>query len=230
LDNHYVAWRSALDHIAAKALWLRPGTKESMAQLAESLPSFLIRGKYKFTYDCFSPRILQWRNSLAHFVAAPDLRFLEIGSFEGHSACWLLDNILTHSSSHLVCIDTFKSERAESHFDMNISLTGASHRVTKRIGPSEDELVKLEKNSFDFIYVDGSHEQVSVLQDEVLAWRLLKIGGIMILDDYEMSKDPVAKFLYSNEHPDVGIDAFLDVFKDKYNLIHKGYQVIIQKL
>src|SRR5260221_7918568 len=148
LVNHYVAWRDALEHIAARALWLKPEAKKSLAQLVESLPSFFTAGKYKITYDCFSSRVPQWRNSLAYLAGMPNLRFLEIGSFEGYSACWLLDNILTHNSSHLVCIDIFQNERAVSLFDMNIALTGASHRVTKRIGLSEDELAKFEKNRF----------------------------------------------------------------------------------
>jgi hypothetical protein len=230
LDNHYVAWRSFMDRVAKEAYWLLPETKKSLAQLVESLPSFLMRGRYKITYDCFSSRIPQWKRDLAHFAGAPNLRFLEIGSFEGHSAGWLIDNILTHNSAQLVCVDIFENKRAESLYDLNISLSGASHRVTKRVGSSEDELAKLEKNSFDFIYVDGCHEQVSVLQDGVLAWRLLKSGGIMIFDDYQLAEDPLLNLIYSDEHPEVAIDAFLTVLAGRYRLIHKGYQITIQKL
>ena len=36
---------------------------------------------------------------------------------------------------------------------------------------------------YDIIYIDGSHEARDVLEDAVLAYRLLKIGGLLIFDD-----------------------------------------------
>jgi Methyltransferase domain len=118
-----------------------------------------MREKYEITYDCFSSRIPQWRRDLAHFAGAPNIKYLEIGYFEGYSVCWLLDNILTNNSSRLVCIDIFDNGQAERLYDLNISRSGASCRVVKLKGLSEDELVSLEKGSFDFIYVDGCHKQ-----------------------------------------------------------------------
>jgi predicted O-methyltransferase YrrM len=230
LDNHHVRWRSILEYVAKVAVWLTPGTRQAIAQLAALLPSILIRGKYEITFDCFSPRIPQWRRDLAHFVDASSIKCLEIGSFEGYSGCWLLDNILTHNSSCLVCIDKFDNEHTERLYDLNIQRSGASHRVVKLKGLSEDELVNLEKSSFDFIYVDGCHEQAAVLQDGVLAWRLLKPGGIMTFDDYRLADDPLFKLVYDEERPEIGIDAFLTVFDKRYRLVHSGYQVTVQKL
>ena len=37
------------------------------------------------------------------------------------------------------------------------------------------------------IYVDGSHVPQDVLTDAVMAWKLLKQGGIMILDGEHVS-------------------------------------------
>lgn len=37
--------------------------------------------------------------------------------------------------------------------------------------------------NFDIIFIDGSHEYESVLMDITLFWKILKKGGIMILDD-----------------------------------------------
>ena len=49
---------------------------------------------------------------------------LEIGSFEGRSAIWLLENILTHSNSHLTCVDTFEGsmEHSDTHKHELLSL------------------------------------------------------------------------------------------------------------
>src|SRR3989344_8187879 len=139
----------------------------------ETLPPFLT--------DWFSKQIPVWENHLAHLKGKPDLRFLEIGSFEGRSACWLLKNILTHASAKLTCIDPFPVIGAETirkyaqahewqikepypecidierRFDANIAATGAAHKVIKRKGVSQETLRELPLHSFDVIYVDGSH-------------------------------------------------------------------------
>ena len=39
-------------------------------------------------------------------------------------------------------------------------------------------------NNFDLIYIDASHYAPDVLSDAVLAFKLLKPGGILIFDDY----------------------------------------------
>jgi len=40
------------------------------------------------------------------------------------------------------------------------------------------------KEVFDFMYIDGSHKCIDVYNDCVLAWRILRKGGLMVLDDY----------------------------------------------
>lgn len=40
------------------------------------------------------------------------------------------------------------------------------------------------ENKFDFIYVDGLHLSQDVLYDALLSFDLLKVGGILIFDDY----------------------------------------------
>jgi len=46
----------------------------------------------------------------------------------------------------------------------------------------------LRENSYqpkyNLIYIDGNHEPEAVLEDAVLAWRLLQPNGVMIFDDY----------------------------------------------
>ena len=62
---------------------------------------------YKFTTDWFIENLPIWERYLIHLANQPEINVLEIGSWEGMSACWLLDNILTHDSSRITCIDTF---------------------------------------------------------------------------------------------------------------------------
>ena len=36
---------------------------------------------------------------------------------------------------------------------------------------------------FDFIYVDGSHKCLDCYGDMILAWQLLRKGGVLAVDD-----------------------------------------------
>jgi len=51
-------------------------------------------------------------------------------------------------------------------------------------GYSHAEIPKFEDSFFDIIYIDGNHEPEYVLEDAVLSFRKLKIGGYLIFDDY----------------------------------------------
>ena len=114
-------------------------------------------------------------------------RALEIGSFEGASAIWLLDMF---PEAKITCIDTFSpgfddvTGEYEQRFDRNMAEYGS--RVTKLKGRSQDVLKTFSKRSrFDFIYIDGHHSYEAVKEDIALAYPLLASGGIMILDDYD---------------------------------------------
>lgn len=73
---------------------------------------------YKFTTDWFIENLPTWEQYLIHLANQPEINVLEIGSWEGMSACWLLDNILTHESSRITCIDTF-----EEALNTNLNMT-----------------------------------------------------------------------------------------------------------
>jgi tetratricopeptide (TPR) repeat protein len=179
-----------------------------------------VENGYQFTQDWFSHNTLTWEQHLQPLLHRDDLHALEIGSYQGMSACWLLDRILTHPSARLTCIDpNFQAE-----FAANIAKTGASHKVTRLVGNSHDLLSHLNPNTYDVIYIDGCHLADHVYLDAVLCWPLLKAGGIAIFDDYEW-QDPN----YPGQDPKLGIDKFLIEFHDPLEILHKAYQVIIRK-
>ncbi len=197
-----------------------------------------------FTGDWFSGNIPVWEKTLAHFKGKPDLHFLEIGSYEGRSACWLLTSVLTHETCRLTCIDIFhlcdesveistrlklpmsKGEDCEKRFDHNIRALRAEHKVTKLKGRSDELLYTLPLSSFDCIYIDGSHTSKAVLTDAVLSWGLLKKNGILIFDDYGWDCFPEAPL----KNPRIALDAFLEIFAGNYELIERGWQVIVRKV
>lgn len=57
--------------------------------------------------DWFSRNLRYWEKHLLPYKDKHNLNFLEIGSFEGRAAVWLLDHILTHQTTRLTCVDAF---------------------------------------------------------------------------------------------------------------------------
>lgn len=195
-----------------------------------------------FATDWFSNNIPIWERILSPLRGKPGVQFLEIGSWEGRSACWLLEHVITDPASMLTCIDTFALSPAqrtaishtitplpldfdpEKRFEENIRAIGAEDRVITLKGESQDILRALPTAYYDGIYIDGSHASADVLTDAVLSWGLLKQGGILIFDDYNLSLSPDPLL-----HPKIAIDAFLENFSGRYELLEKGWQVILRK-
>lgn len=198
----------------------------------------------QFSGDWFSLNIPRWTDVLKPITGKPDIHALEIGSFEGRSACWLLQNVLTDPTSSLTCIDLFAmpdqddldaldttlfspdsiTPASEETFRHNIRAIGADDRVHVFKGSSRMILPTLEMDHFDLIYIDASHLARNVLADGVGSWPLLKRGGLLIFDDYglHMYKDPA-------DEPKAGIDAFLSLFEHQLDIEHRGYQLMVRK-
>ena len=178
-----------------------------------------------YSVDWFSRNIPQWEKLFQSIAHKPGLRMVEVGTYEGRSACWLLEHVLTHPSSQLVCIDTFELlPAAEEVFRKNIRDMGAEDRIVLRKENSTDALRNLPAQSFDAVYIDGSHEAADVLSDGVHAWALLKTGGLLIFDDYSESF-----FEDAIHEPSRAIDAFLYANAAAYDLVERKYQVVLRK-
>lgn len=178
-----------------------------------------------FTSDWVSNKAEKWKELLAHLIGKPNLRFLEIGSYEGRSACWWCENVLTHPTSKLICIDPWtKHPEREKRFDQNTKRFGK--KVDKRKGFSRSLLPKIPDNSLDAAYVDGCHEAGPALLDGILTLHKLKVGGLMIFDDYEHPGGGLEKLVHL---PREGIDAFLRLYDYRINVLHRGWQVVVQR-
>ncbi|KAF8530790.1 nucleotide-diphospho-sugar transferase [Gautieria morchelliformis] len=200
---------------------------------------------YNFTpsQDWFTHNIPTWEPLIESLLSslAPGRapRALEVGSWEGRSAVYLLSKLCSSPASLLVCIDHFDLLRTvagrERHARVlhNLRLTGSPFRLIDEFSvPGLMTLLQEEVTSppssagFDFVYIDGSHEADDTFLDAELAWRLARPGALFILDDYEWDKEPFP----SIHHPARGIDTFLELHAGQFNLLHKGYQVILRKI
>ena len=172
-------------------------------------------------------------------------RILEIGSFEGASTCYMLQK--TAGDTEIHCVDTWEGgiehdtvdmNSVEQRFDRNVAV--ATSRAVGRVnlvkhkGFSDLMLARLlaegKRNYFDWIYVDGSHQAPDVLFDAVASFRLLRVGGMLVFDDYlwaenlPTGKDPI-------RCPKPAIDAFTNLYCRKLQLLSAPlYQLYAIKL
>ncbi len=197
---------------------------------------------YEFTQDWFKYGENLWPHLIQYLPQHGDSRrLLEVGSFEGRSTVWLIENMMK-SGDQLLCIDTWAGgeEHAqvnmgavEQRFDRNIEKA-----LAKCPGRSVDKIrdtstyglahqmrwIPAPQKMFDFIYIDGSHQAPDVLCDAVMAWRVLRDGGVMVFDDY-MWGDPRMPL----HRPKIAIDAFMNIFAGEMIVLHIGGQVAIKK-
>ena len=211
-----------------------------------------------FSTEWFVANIPHWERWLGPLRGRAGLRALEIGSFEGRAAVWLLENILTDPSSSIDCIDLFRPNGvyADFHerFRANTAPWGA--RVREHAGPSFEMLPRMQ-GPFDIVYVDGWHTAWGTLSDGVMSWPLLKVGGVMIFDDYlwlppdhqplprpsglarklahwrgsHWRRDATAAAIarIPAATPKLGIDSLLAALDGHYELIGKDYQLAVRK-
>jgi len=197
--------------------------------------------EYQFTKDWFNWAPEIW-NQLTLMLSgtATNRQFLEIGSFEGRSSIWIAENMMQENDI-LRCIDTWEGGEEHGEEDMGgvedrfrHNLIVATKKLPRRRifqlkGTSTKKLAELQShpsgNSFDFIYIDGSHIAKDVLTDACMAWPLLKPKGLMVFDDYLWT--PNARDIL--HRPKAAIDAFINLFAEEVEIVHIGYQLIVRK-
>lgn len=164
-----------------------------------------------------------------------NMEALEIGSWEGLSSHFLLTSL---PKAHLTCVDTW--EGADEHKDGTAATAEVLSRIEstfdQNLAPYKDRLTKykgtsfsfFEKNPhrevFDFIYVDGSHHCDDVIIDAVKCFEMLKVGGVMVFDDYFWRHYPDAI-----DNPAAAINLFLRLKKGRFKIVRMYYQIIIEK-
>jgi predicted O-methyltransferase YrrM len=199
-----------------------------------------------FSQDWFSRSIPCWDLILKQMRQNhEDLKVLDIGVFEGRSTCWLLQNHCHTKASKITVIDTFTGgvehqkmdlKGLRGVFEQNIGCVESHAEVEILEGDSLKELAGLvasgrEDPGYDFISVDASHQATDVLADCTLAFRLLRQGGVMALDDYLWSAERPGTENPLND-PKIAIDAFTTIFRRKIRIIPNLplYQLYLQKL
>jgi hypothetical protein len=196
---------------------------------------------YQFTQDWWSGT---GQNSMQRILPSLPGRqlFCEVGSYEGRSMAWLVEHGLEDGGA-LHCIDVWglvgpDSEHANTDMQSVEARFAHNMREAKRNFPKRsvtrhknfsltaltDLAARHGFNCFDFVYVDGSHTAADTLLDAAHAWCLLKMGGVLLFDDYAWLHHESA-----HGRPAKAIDAFIDVMALESEVIFKDYQVAVRK-
>jgi predicted O-methyltransferase YrrM len=196
--------------------------------------AILQKRSVSYTVNWFNPEDF---NILEKYKNKSNVNFLEIGAFEGMGTNYFIDNFLTGDNSFITCIDPWIKYSESTVTKMNewdnlinentynIFINNTNYNKKKLIikrGLSSDILPKLEK-IYDFIYIDGDHSEQAVWLDAIYSFKILRINGIIIFDDYEWNS--------GDKSPKKAIDKFLDEYKSYIKVILKNSQhVVIQKI
>ena len=186
--------------------------------------------QYDFSEDMFTLNIPVWEKVLEQFKGKANMNYLEVGTYEGGSVIWMLENILTDPTAKMTAIDIFQGPYKDKYF-ANIELSGLSNKVTTITNYSQLALRDLPLESFDIIYIDGSHAKNDVLEDAVLSWRLLREGGLLIFDDYRYVQCYRDENISGNSaFPKIAIDLFVQCFDKQFEVVHNASQLILRRI
>ncbi len=182
----------------------------------------------KTTTDYFSINAFYWNKILKKNFKK--FSYLEIGSWEGNSALYILKN---HSTSNVVCVDLW--DKAEKFKDLNKknfsnfieNLKNFKDRYSYHKMKSDD-FFKINNTFFDVIYVDGWHGTTQVSNDILNSWNFLNKHGILICDDYFYGD------IYNNSESDIpapAINKFIKKNQKRLKIVCvNNTQIFIQKI
>lgn len=193
---------------------------------------------YVFSLDYFSGFIGEWQSWFHTWIRQAPLDVVLAGVSQGGTALWLLDQVIAPRGGTLTCIDSWKGtaghalldqqltaagQTLEHLFDANLNRSGHGQhpgRVRKRSGPVLEHLATEPAASADLVWLQAGGDSAEQIQRAVLAHRLLRPRGCLVLDDFRPQQAP------ESAH---AADFFLAAFRDQYRLLARGKQLLLQR-
>mgnify|MGYP001334998310 CR=1 FL=1 len=173
-------------------------------------------------FDIFSFFLPQDKNS--------KFNYLEVGCFEGLSSFFVLSEYKAVDATLLDIWDmpnpnsktlSHNFHSIENTFDDNLS----RFNFTKIKDDSVVAMRKLFKQnkSFDFIYIDGSHNGEDILSDAIEAFKILKKEGLIFFDDFLQHDKNRALQSYE------GIEKFLTLYSNYLKIEYFQNNLVVRK-
>lgn len=199
------------------------------------------KGMYNWTNDLpeghktyFLQAIDYFNNNYAKFKNGK-IKVLEVGTYAGISLINIVKSIPNsigfgvdkwENYDEINLLNNIDELEVESSFYKNIITEGLEDRIKGIKGDSGEILFQMmmDKEDFDFIYIDGSHLSFDCYSDLIISWRLLNKGGLLAIDDYLYNH---GDFINS---PFEGVNHFLKKYKNEITILHKDYRIFLQKI
>ncbi len=175
--------------------------------------------KKKVSLDYFSINTFYW--NLIIKKKFEEFSYLEIGSWEGSSATYILKNFKTKNVYCVDIWDKFEDEYKKDHskrfenFKSNMEEFKNRYSFFKN---TSDEFFEKNNKKFDIIYIDGWHEAPQVYKDINNSWNSLNTNGIIICDDYFYGDINIRNHL-NNNLPAKAINKFITEKKKELKII-----------
>jgi len=159
------------------------------------------------------------------------IKYLEIGTFYGANLISVINMYGQHKDSIHYCIDPwidydgypeYKGEQDKIYNMFLKNIEPYKNKVVIKRGYSHEQILTIQDNYLDIVYIDGNRQPEYVLEDAVLSFRKLKKFGYMIFDDYGWGGPDLTQR---------GIDAFLHGYKSRIKVLGLiNSQVFIQRI
>jgi hypothetical protein len=140
-----------------------------------------------------------FRKSASEFTTRFDdfkgkpITYVEIGVWDGASAVWVCENVLTHKQSRGIGIDPYEAVGRRKQDNMDDVRASAAKHLSPF--PNWQWMIEDSKSALrtwlepiDILYIDGLHQAHLAMQDFVLAFPFLTEGALVIFDDYGIGR------------------------------------------
>lgn len=160
-----------------------------------------------------------------------NFNYLEIGSFEGMSALFVLN---FWENSKVTCVDTWEMsddksqilnydfKTIEEKFDLN--LKKYSFQKIKSLSKNALNGLKAKNLFFDYIYIDGSHNGIDILNDANISFEILNTNGIIIFDDINNIYNSI------NMQPHEAFEKFYYTNRKRIKILYLKNIALVQKI
>ena len=192
-----------------------------------------------YTYDNFSKHLPVWEEHVLtqlSYLNEQRAYFLDIGSGEGASTLWLLNNIAKQTYSRVYSCDYWYQKETEKIFDKNVVESELSYKNIKLKGNIPYKLSEIAITTqtgtlqkFHMIYVNCTTQSAEALTILLNAFNLLKDEGIMVVNNYE-SKHKINLLGGQAVHYREALHFYLRLLAGKVEIMHEGKQLIVRKI
>lgn len=155
------------------------------------------------------------RNNISLISLNPTMKYgLEIGFNAGFSTLLML---ISNPQLHMTCIDLGEHSYTRPCYEAIEKMF--PNRITLLIGNSKDILPTIQKTDYDFVHMDGSYDKNVIESDIQQSYRILKRGGIIIFNDYDVKHRNKTFNQYMKLYHMKGIIS--NLYKSNYHAIYQ---------